>query len=404
VLPSIPRFDGRGPRGYTIGRKAGAGIQAASRRAGHPDRAGHETAFHVRNIPLLAPAAIAASIRGAGYVGQERAVRAIALGAYRHVQRLRRIHLEGVPVESLPPKAPMLFVGPTGCGKTFLVEILFRDILRLPTVVVDMTGFSETGYVGQDTASLLTRLLYAADMDLAHAAIGVVCLDEFDKLSSGQNSAVFAGQGTTKDVSGLGVQRELLKMLEAIEMPVPLEYTHADYAPKAIMSTRDVGFIACGAFSGLKGVIERAGAEHIGFGREPLSGAQDRIAVSYAEDEVELARTFMNYGFLPELIGRFKRIVPFSSLDRTELAAILRTRVLGQYATEFRLEGRELSIDEAVLDTVVEETLKKETGARGLEAALARHLEDAAFESWSDPDGRRVRLRVADGKIVHELG
>ncbi len=357
----------------------------------------------MQNVPLLAPRAIGERIRAAGYVGQDRAVRAIALGAYRHVQRLRRIHLEHVDVESLPPKAPMLFVGPTGCGKTFLVEILFRDILRLPTAIVDMTGFSETGYVGQDTSSILTRLLYAADMDLAHAAIGIVCLDEFDKLSSGQNSAVFAGQGTTKDVSGLGVQRELLKMLESIELPVPLEYTHSDYAPKAIMSTRDVGFIACGAFSGLKGVIERAGTEHIGFGREPLSGGQDRIAVSYGEDEVELARTFMNYGFLPELIGRFKRIVPFSSLDRSQLAEILRARVLVQYVNEFRLEGRELAVDDEVLDLVVGETLKKETGARGLEAALARHLEDAAFESWSDPGQHRVRLRVADGRIVHEL-
>jgi ATP-dependent Clp protease ATP-binding subunit ClpX len=358
----------------------------------------------VQHIPVLAPRAIEERIRAAGYVGQDRAVRAISLGAYRHIGRLRRLHLENAPRESLPPKAPMLFVGPTGCGKTYLVEILFRDILRLPTVVVDMTGFSETGYVGQDAASILTRLLYAADMDLTLAAIGVVCLDEFDKLSSGQNSAVFAGQGTTKDVSGLGVQRELLKMLESIEMPVPLEYTHSDYAPKAIMSTQDVGFIACGAFSGLKGVIERTGKEHIGFGRDPLSGDQDRIAVSYSEDEVELARTFMNYGFLPELIGRFKRIVPFSSLTGDELARILRTRVLKQYVNEFRLEGRELSVSDDVLALVVEETLKKETGARGLEAALARHLEDAAFESWSDPDARRVHLRVADGRIVHDIG
>ncbi len=346
----------------------------------------------MQRIPVLAPRAIEERIRAAGYVGQDRAVRAIALGAYRHVARLRRLHLDATPRESLPPKAPMLFVGPTGCGKTYLVEILFRDILRLPTVVVDMTGFSETGYVGQDASSILTRLLYAADMDLTLAAIGVVCLDEFDKLSSGQNSAVFAGQGTTKDVSGLGVQRELLKMLESIEMPVPLEYTHADYAPKAIMNTQDVGFIACGAFSGLKAVIERTGKEHIGFGREPLSGDQDRIAVSYSEDEVELARTFMNYGFLPELIGRFKRIVPFSSLSRIELAEILRTRVLEQYVNEFRLEGRDLTVSGDVLALVVEETLKKETGARGLEAALARHLEDAAFESWSDPDARRVHI------------
>jgi ATP-dependent Clp protease ATP-binding subunit ClpX len=266
----------------------------------------------VRSIPTLLPKEIEAHIHACGYVGQEKAVRAISLGAYRHTARLRRIYLQGGKRETLPPKTNLLFVGPTGCGKTYLVEILFRDILKLPTVVVDMTGFSETGYVGQDVNSILTRLLYAADMNIALAAVGVVCLDEFDKLASGQNNAVFSGAGTTKDVSGLGVQRELLKMLESIEMPVPLEYTHSDYAPKAVISTQDIGFIACGAFSGLKGAIELDGKEHIGFGRDPLSGDMNRIAVSYSEDEVELSKNFMNYGFLPELMGRFKRIVPFN--------------------------------------------------------------------------------------------
>ncbi|MEW5815384.1 MAG: AAA family ATPase [Spirochaetota bacterium] len=218
-------------------------------------------------------------------VGQERAVRAICLHTYRHISRLHGVYLRSKGRELLPPKTNMLFVGPTGCGKTYLVEILFRDIMELPTVVVDMTGFSETGYVGQDVNSILIRLLYAADMNLALAAIGVVCLDEFDKLSSGQNNAVFAGAGTTKNVSGLGVQRELLKMLESIEMPVSLEYTHSDYAPKAMVSTQDIAFIACGAFSGLKTSIERSGKEYIGFGREPLSGSQDRIAVSYTVPE-----------------------------------------------------------------------------------------------------------------------
>lgn len=364
---------------------------------------GQEAALYVRNIPVLMPREIEERLRAAGYVGQDRGVRAMSLGAYRHVMRLRRIHLQAAHRGELPPKLTMLFVGPTGCGKTYLVEILFRDILRLPTVIVDMTGFSETGYVGQDVNSILTRLLYAADMDLALAAIGVVCLDEFDKLASGQNSAVFAGAGTTKDVSGLGVQRELLKMLESIELPVPLEYTHSDYAPKALLSTQDVGFIACGAFSGLKGSIERSGREHIGFGREPLSGVQDQIAVSYSEEDVELARNFMQYGFLPELIGRFKRIVPFTALGRPELTRILRSSVLEQYVNEFRLEGRELTVDDEVLEWIVEESLRKETGARGLESALIRWLEDAAFEAYSDPDTRKVRLRLRDGAVAHEL-
>jgi len=357
----------------------------------------------VRQIPHFAPREIESHIITCGYVGQERALKAISLGAYRHVARLRRIWIEGAKRESLPPKTNMLFVGPTGCGKTYLVEILFRDILRLPTVVVDMTGFSETGYVGQDVNSILTRLLYAADMSIASAAVGIICLDEFDKLASGQNSAVFAGAGTTKDVSGLGVQRELLKMLESIEMPVPLEYTHSDYAPKAVMSTQDVGFIACGAFSGLKGMIEQSGREHIGFGRDPLSGDQARIAVSYSEEDVELSRNFMNYGFLPELIGRFKRIVPFSALTREQLTGILKNTLLAQYTHEFLLEGKTLVVSERVLEKIVVDSLRKETGARALEASFLRYLEDAAFEAFSEPASRRVSLDVREQRVVFDI-
>jgi ATP-dependent Clp protease ATP-binding subunit ClpX len=357
----------------------------------------------VRSIPRLAPREIESQIRSRGYVDQDAAVRAISLFAYRHVSRLRRIYLQDAPRDTLPPKSNMLFVGPTGCGKTYLVEILFRDILKLPTVVVDMTGFSETGYVGQDVNTVLTRLLYSADLSIALAGLGVVCLDEFDKLASGQNNAVFAGAGTTKDVSGLGVQRELLKMLESIEMPVPLEYTHSDYAPKALLSTQDIGFIACGAFSGLKASIELDGKEHIGFERKPASGETGRIAVSYTQDEVDLVRNFMSYGFLPELIGRFKRIVPFRALGREGLDAILRGRLLPQILNEFSLEGKELAVEDDVLSRIVEESLKKETGARALEATFTRVLEEAAFEAYSVPECKKVALCLRDDTIVHEL-
>jgi ATP-dependent Clp protease ATP-binding subunit ClpX len=367
------------------------------------ERVEQEARYYVRSLPQLAPREIESQIRARGYIGQETAVRAISLFAYRHLSRLRRIFLQNAGRESLPPKNNMLFVGPTGCGKTYLVEILFRDILKLPTVVVDMTGFSETGYVGQDVNTVLTRLLYSSDMNIALAGLGVICLDEFDKLASGQNNAVFAGAGTTKDISGLGVQRELLKMLESIEIPVPLEYTHSDYAPKALLSTQDIGFIACGAFSGLKASMEMEGKEHIGFGRAPVSGEMNRIAVSYTEDEVELSRNFMSFGFLPELIGRFKRIVPFRALGREELAAILRDRLLPQFTNEFALEGKLLLVEDTALTLMVEESLKKETGARALEASFTRCLEDAAFEAYSDAICGTVTLRAVDGRIAHEL-
>ncbi len=360
----------------------------------------------VDSIPLLRPRDIEKAIRAEGYIGQQRAVKAVSLMAYRHIKRLKHIYLMGVARESIPEKTNMLFVGPTGCGKTYLVEILFKKILKLPTVIVDITGFSETGYVGQDVNSILTRLIYAAKMNPVAASFGIVCIDEFDKLSSGGNNALFAGAGTTKDVSGLGVQRELLKILESTELPVSLDFSHSDYSPKVILSTADIDFIACGAFSGLKGVIEYENGEHIGFGREPIDADVDRIAVDYTIDEVEAARNFRNYGFLPELIGRFKRIVAFHSLSKTDLRKILEKNILRRYREEFKLEGKQLVIEESVIRKVITESIRKETGARGLEASLIGVLEDAAFEAFSEPLSNSVRvvLEKNSGDISYVIG
>jgi ATP-dependent Clp protease ATP-binding subunit ClpX len=128
--------------------------------------------------------------------------------AYRHVRRVKRIYLDGVDRAQVPRKSNSLLVGPTGCGKTYLIELLFGKILKLPTALVDVTTYSETGYVGQDPCTILTRVLHAADDNPMLASIGIVCLDEFDKIASGQNNAIFAGPGTTKDGTGMGVQRE----------------------------------------------------------------------------------------------------------------------------------------------------------------------------------------------------
>src|SRR5688572_13390345 len=204
--------------------------------------------------------------------------------AYRHVRRIKRIYVDGAKREHVMPKANYLMIGPTGCGKTHLVELLFQNILRLPTVIVDITTYSETGYVGQDPNTIITRLLHAADDNPLLASIGIICLDEFDKIASGQNNAIFAGAGTTKDVTGMGVQRELLKMLEAGEVVVPLELTHSTYGDHIVMSTGDIAFIAAGAFSGFQQVARRRGAvDRIGFGRgKPgRGGSPDAIAVSF---------------------------------------------------------------------------------------------------------------------------
>ena len=151
------------------------------------------------------------------------------------------------------------------------------------------------------------------------ASIGIVCLDEFDKIASGQNNAIFAGAGTTKDVTGMGVQRELLKMLEASEVVVPLDLTHSSYADHVVMSTADIAFIAAGAFCGFQQIAHRrAMRDSIGFGRDQTAppGDPDAIAVDFTADQVENVANFQAYGFLPELVARFTRVVPFKRARR----------------------------------------------------------------------------------------
>ena len=362
----------------------------------------------VRELPVIPPKQIFTKLDELGYHGQIEARRAVSLMAYRHIRRIKRIYLDGAKREQVMPKSNFLLIGPTGCGKTHLIELLFQNILRLPTVIVDITTYSETGYVGQDPNTIITRLLHAADDNPLLASIGIICLDEFDKIASGQNNAIFAGAGTTKDVTGMGVQRELLKMLEAGEVVVPLELTHSTYGDHIVMSTADISFIVAGAFSGFQQVARRRGAvDRIGFGRKKPSGSGlglDSIAVNFTADEVENIANFQAYGFLPELVARFTRFVPFQALDAVTLKEILRNNVIDRLTREFDDEGFKLMVTEEVLDHVVGETLKRETGARGLAAILTRHIEDAAFDVFAEQTGGEVRLEMKGGQIEVRVG
>jgi ATP-dependent Clp protease ATP-binding subunit ClpX len=358
----------------------------------------------VSNLPILSPREIYARLEELGYRGQDAPRRAVSLLAYRHVRRIRRIHLENESREWVMPKLNALLLGPTGCGKTHLVELLFGHILKLPTVVVDVTTYSETGYVGQDPSTILTRLVHAADDNPLLASIGIVCLDEFDKLASGQNNAVFAGAGTTKDVTGLGVQRELLKMLESSEVVVPLELSHSTYGDYLVLSTADISFIAAGAFSGFPQLLRRRGANRaIGFGNERGAGQpirDDDIAVSLTPDEVEEVSHFHVYGFLPELIARFTRIIPFEALPASTLKEILEESVLRRLTAEFEHEGHELVVEDGVLDWVVRQSIRRQTGARGLASILTRIVEDAAFDHFASETEGRITLALQGDRVV----
>jgi len=357
----------------------------------------------VRQWEVPSPREIDRRLGELGYKGQPRARRAASVLAYRHLRRNQRLHLDGIAPEG-NARENALFLGPTGCGKTYLVELLFREILEVPTVIVDATQFSETGYVGDDVNTILSRLFEAAGGDLEWASCGVVCMDEFDKLASSRSDSRFAGAQTTKDVSGFGVQRSLLSLLSATQADFPPDFGFTSRTPPISMPLAGVTFVACGAFSGFKGTAERMkGRERLGFGREVKRRAEGAIAERIDEEELEQTTAFARYGFLPELIGRFNRMVSFDPLDGPTLREILEGNVLCAYAREFAHEGLELEVAPEVLERIVAAALKRETGARGLRAALAPKLEEAAYAHFGS--GRRglVRLALDGDEIVSRV-
>ncbi len=348
----------------------------------------------IDEVPLLSPIDISSELEKLGYKGQIDQRRALSLMAYRHVRRLKRIYLEGEPPESLPPKQNILMLGPTGCGKTFMVELLFQNILKLPTVIVDITSFTESGYIGDDVRTILTRLMLNADGNQHLAECGVVCLDEFDKIASSSSNTRFAGQGTTKDVSGYGVQRELLGMIHGTDVVVAMDYGFSEYGHRVQVSTHNIPFIACGAFSGMDELL-RENRSNIGFRNAP---GDDLSQLTL--DEVG---SFQKFGFLPELIGRFSRIISFPKLSTETLKQILKENVLPQFSNEFKAEDLELIVSEAALDHLVGRSEKRDTGARGLQTELVAAVERAAFDTFMQKKNARVVIDVKDGQLTSEV-
>ncbi len=357
----------------------------------HPEEAVRE---FIDQLPLLSPADISNELEKLGYKGQIDQRRALALMAYRHVRRLKRIYLDGEAPSALPPKQNVLMLGPTGCGKTFMVELLFQNILKLPTVIVDITSFTESGYIGDNVRTILTRLILNANGNQHLAECGVVCLDEFDKIASSSSNARFAGQGTTKDVSGYGVQRELLGMIHGTDVLVAMDYGFSEYGPRVQVATHNIPFIACGAFSGMDELL-RENRSNIGFRN---AAGEDLSQLTL--DEVG---SFQKFGFLPELIGRFSRIISFPKLSTETLKQILTENVLPQFSNEFRGEDLELTVSEAALDHLVARSEKRNTGARGLQTELVAAVERAAFETFMQKKNARVIIDVKDGQLTSEV-
>jgi ATP-dependent Clp protease ATP-binding subunit ClpX len=325
-------------------------------------------------------------------IGQDDAKKVLAVAVYNHYKRLQQKVADGdVEIE----KSNIIMVGETGTGKTLLAKTIAK-LLNVPFAIVDATVFTEAGYVGEDVESILSRLLQVCNYDVTAAERGIVYIDELDKIArKGDNPSI------TRDVSGEGVQQGLLKLLEGTDVLVPPQGGRKHPEQKLVkINTQNILFICGGAFDGVDKIIaRRINTNGIGFN---VNKDQQEAAKKNLLQFVN-APDLKSFGLIPELLGRLPVVTHLNPLDKTTLRSILtepKNSLIKQYQRLFEIENIKLSMEDDVLDFMVEKALEYKLGARGLRSICESILTDAMFELPSSKENKfHVDLEYAKKKF-----